>query len=529
MKRLWLLVAIAVCAGSLFMVGCCQETAECPEGSYCLKVTGDCDGSGIATEIPSDCPAVYDPVCGCDGKTYGNACEAAKVGVSVVYDGECEKECAGNEACDEGYYCWKSYGHCEGEGICREKPEACPLVYNPVCGCDGITYANRCEAEATGVNVAYDGVCGKDCSANADCSAGYYCSKGMGNCEGDGICREKPEACPELYAPVCGCDGTTYDNACGAESMGISIAYRGACRPDCTDEDEDDICDYRDNCPEDPNTNQQDTDKDGRGDVCDSCPYDPGNDTDADGICGDVDNCPDVSNPDQADADMDEAGDACDNCPDDPNPGQEDADKDDVGDLCDDCTDTDGDGYGNPGFPNTCEEDNCPMVSNQDQVDSDEDEVGNACDNCPEIPNPGQEDADEDGIGDVCDPCPYDPDNDKDEDGICGDVDNCPGIANPGQEDLDGDGIGDVCDSCPESNLDATVSIEGCNSGVTNVLFEDGCTMNDLTAQCAVGVKNHGQFVSCISHLTNGWKKEYYISGREKGSIQSCAARADIP
>ena len=35
--------------------------------------------------------------------------------------------------------------------------------------------------------------------------------------------------------------------------------------------------------------------------------------------------------------------------------------------VCDLCTDTDGDGYGNPGFPNTCAEDNCPSVPNPNQ------------------------------------------------------------------------------------------------------------------------------------------------------------------
>ena len=52
-------------------------------------------------------------------------------------------------------------------------------------------------------------------------------------------------------------------------------------------------------------------------------------------------------------------------------------------------------------------------------------------------------------------------------------------------EDTDGDGIPDDEDDCPFSDLSETVVIDGCDSGVQNVLFDDGCTISDLISQCA--------------------------------------------
>lgn len=82
-----------------------------------------------------------------------------------------------------------------------------------------------------------------------------------------------------------------------------------------------------------------------------------------------------------SDVDWDSVLDEDDNCPAIFNPYQADADADGVGDDCDSCTDTDGDGYGNSGFPaNTCEIDNCPGLPNPEQFDGNGDGSGDLCD-----------------------------------------------------------------------------------------------------------------------------------------------------
>lgn len=84
-------------------------------------------------------------------------------------------------------------------------------------------------------------------------------------------------------------------------------------------------------------------------------------------------------------------------------------------------------------------------------------------------------------------------------------------------------------DDCLNSDLSPTVIIAGCDSGVTNTLFESGCNISDFVTDCAESAADHGQFVSCVAHLTNTLKKSGTITGQQKGAIQSCAAQTDIP
>ncbi len=77
-----------------------------------------------------------------------------------------------------------------------------------------------------------------------------------------------------------------------------------------------------------------------------------------------------------------------------------------------------------------------------------------------------------------------------------------------------------------------SITIDGCDTGVKDVLFWDQAgvfSISDLITQCATGATNHGQFVSCVAELTNRLKAEGVITGKQKGAIQSCAAKAAIP
>jgi hypothetical protein len=97
-------------------------------------------------------------------------------------------------------------------------------------------------------------------------------------------------------------------------------------------------------------------------------------------------------------------------------------------------------------------------------------------------------------------------------------------------QDSDNDGIPDEEEEvCAVSNFEYSVTIDGCDTTVENQLFDTGCTMSDLIAECAANAKNHGRFVFCVTRRTLEWKKDNLLTFRNMGSIIRCAARADLP
>ena len=91
-----LLLLLTPAAASAVGVGkTCGGVAgvRCDAGLFCDSAAGACgaaDVSGMCVRVGKVCTAIYQPVCGCDGKSYGNDCMRRAARVAKRHEGACK-------------------------------------------------------------------------------------------------------------------------------------------------------------------------------------------------------------------------------------------------------------------------------------------------------------------------------------------------------------------------------------------------------------------------------------------------------
>lgn len=138
--------------------------------------------------------------------------------------------------CDPGFVCdWadNSCGADDGTGTCRPTPDACTPVEEPACGCDGVVYANPCEAELAGHDVSDAGGCEPPTATDFACghlfcdSRTEYCERTTSDVVGQPDtwgCRALPGGCGAT--PDCAC---LADEPCGAMCEASGVGLRLTC------------------------------------------------------------------------------------------------------------------------------------------------------------------------------------------------------------------------------------------------------------------------------------------------------------
>jgi len=171
----------------------------------------------------------------CDGQNYENSCSAAMKGTGVLNTGSCANPavCKTGETKDDGC---NTCSCSDGTWTCTHRtctaPPCQPGETKPADdGCNSCSCSDNHEWLCTQMACPAPKACGA--RAGNTCNSAEYCAYQpgayCGQADAQSTCQRRPDACDDIYAPVCGCDQKTYASACAAASAGVGTSSSGTC------------------------------------------------------------------------------------------------------------------------------------------------------------------------------------------------------------------------------------------------------------------------------------------------------------